>query len=381
MHLVLPFGFYGAGNTGDEATLNGFARLLAHHQTPVSVWCGSRNPAHTARTEPAFRYFSTQRADPRRWYAKLRANAYAVAGGTPIQDVLGDWPLSELTPHVQSIDRRKVPFVFIGVGIEDLRHKRSRHLLKEEFAPRVRHWSVRSERGREKLLEYGVPSSLVSVAADMAWLIDPVSRDFGTTRFTTWSIDSSRPVIAVNVANENNLFDHHPEIARELAQGLELLAAESNAQILFLSADIREDAGFDKAAALKIISQLSHPEKAILAPNEYFSPQQMMSIIACCDLAVSMRYHFCLFSALQGIPFVGIQRTDKVYDLCWDLEWEARVPPLDLRAGRVLELGRHLRNNAPQLLARLARRAEVMRNRALQNLTALHALGANSRTP
>ena len=29
MNLVAPFGFYGAGNIGDEATLQGFARLLS----------------------------------------------------------------------------------------------------------------------------------------------------------------------------------------------------------------------------------------------------------------------------------------------------------------------------------------------------------------
>ena len=109
VNIVAPFGFYGCGNIGDEATLNGFASLLTQCGMHAQVSVGSRNPAHTARVEPAFRYFRTDCHDPRRWWAKLRASAHAIVGGTPIMDMLGEWPLCELTPLVRSIDRWKVP--------------------------------------------------------------------------------------------------------------------------------------------------------------------------------------------------------------------------------------------------------------------------------
>ena len=138
VNIVAPFGFYGWGNIGDEATLNGFASLLAQSGMRAQVSVGSRNPAHTARVEPAFRYFRTNCRDPRRWWAKLRASAHAIVGGTPIMDVLGDWPLCELTPLVRSIDRWKVPLAFVGVGIENLRLDESRRIVATEIAPRVR---------------------------------------------------------------------------------------------------------------------------------------------------------------------------------------------------------------------------------------------------
>jgi hypothetical protein len=34
-----------------------------------------------------------------------------------------------------------------------------------------------------------------------------------------------------------------------------------------------------------------------------------------------MRYHVCLFSVVQHVPFVAIQRSDKVRDLCADIQW------------------------------------------------------------
>ena len=100
MRLVAPFGFYGWGNIGDEATLQGFARLLARYDPHASAWFGSRDRRHTARVEPAFRYFDASRSSLRRWWANRRADGAVFVGGTPIMDVLGRWPLSEVVPLV-----------------------------------------------------------------------------------------------------------------------------------------------------------------------------------------------------------------------------------------------------------------------------------------
>src|SRR5262249_2024458 len=85
VNLLVPFGFYGAGNIGDEATLNGFAGLL--DQSGRGGWrasIASRNPSHVRQAEPAFSYFRSSGFDPRRWWAKQRADAVVFAGGTPI---------------------------------------------------------------------------------------------------------------------------------------------------------------------------------------------------------------------------------------------------------------------------------------------------------
>jgi polysaccharide pyruvyl transferase WcaK-like protein len=90
-----------------------------------------------------------------------------------------------------------------------------------------------------------------------------------------------------------------------------------------------------------------------------------------------MRYHFCLFSALQGVPFIAIERSDKVADLSWDLEWHARVAPSTLDRAWVIETGRELRQNAPELRNYLRNRGRDMRDRALRNTEALKALVLN----
>jgi polysaccharide pyruvyl transferase WcaK-like protein len=376
MNIVAPFGFYGSGNIGDDATLLGFARLLVQSGVRAKVSVGSRNPAHNARVEPAFQYFRPSGRDPRRWWAKLRASAHAIIGGTPIMDVLGEWPLCELTPLVRSIDRWKVPLAFIGVGIENLRLCESRRIVSAEITPRVRHWSVRCDRDKQRLIDYGVSPDVITVAADSAWLIEPVKAEFGRDHLRRLNVDLQYPLIGVNLVNENSMLDQYPTMVDALAAALDELASKLDARIIFLASEVRGDATFDKAAAIQVIGRMTRANRAILAPNDYFSPREMMSIISCCDLTMSMRYHFCLFSALQGVPFIAIPRSDKVSDLCWDIDWPARVVPPRFDALEIVEHGTGLAQNTSAVKKELKQTVKKMGDRALRNIAALTALSA-----
>jgi polysaccharide pyruvyl transferase WcaK-like protein len=373
-HIVAPFGFYGAGNVGDEATLSGFAQLLSRSGLRARVSVGSRNPAHTARVEPAFGYFRALSRDPRHWAANLLATAYAVVGGTPITDVQGDWPLSELVSVLRQMNGRRVPLAFVGVGVETLRLEKSRRIVREEIVPRVQHWSVRSDRDQQRLVDCGVSPGDISVAADMAWLIEPVTGEFGRTCLQRWGADLRRPLIGVNVVNENNLLDRQPGLVDVLAGEIDTLAAEMDAQVIFFANEVREDSQFDKATAIKIIGRMKRADRALLAPNQYFAPREMMSLVSCCALSLSMRYHFCVFSAVQGVPFIAVNRSDKVADLCWDLGWSANVAPTPLDIASVADHGRRLRQGPAQWSFELRQSVERMKGRALRNTVALQAL-------
>jgi polysaccharide pyruvyl transferase WcaK-like protein len=373
MRIVAPFGFYGWGNIGDEATLNGFARLLAVTGVRAEAWIGSRNPAHTARAEPTFRYFDVSRRDPRCWWAKLRASVHAVVGGTPIQDVLGDWPLCGVKSLVSSSDRWRVPLVLIGVGVEDLRLDKSRRLVVTEIVPRVRHWSVRCDRDRRRLEQWGVAPKAVTVAADMAWLIEPVTVDFGRTRLLGLGINLDRPLIGVNLVNENACFDRDPRMVNALAEALDQLVGELDGRVIFLANEIRDDAHFDKAAATRVIGKMRSTDRVLRVPSEYFTPREMMSIVANCTLTISMRYHFCLFSALQDVPFIAIERSSKVADFCWDLDWQARVLPQELDASAIVSHAKSLIEDRSEAKQHMRQGVQALKGRALLNIAALTA--------
>ena len=143
-------------------------------------------------------------------------------------------------------------------------------------------------------------------------------------------------LVGVNVTNERFVAERAPRLFVTLAEFLDRLVEKLGARIVFFCNEIREDESFDKAASQLVIGHMRHPERAAILPNEYRTPQQMMALLGACRLAVGMRYHFCVFAAIQGVPFLAIKRSDKVEDLCRDLSWRhgAGLDEIDAPAPR-----------------------------------------------
>ena len=374
MNLLAPFGFYGWGNIGDEATLQGFARLLSRSPQRFRVWVGSHNPRHTSRVEPSFQYFQAEVSDWMRLWANYRASAVVVAGGTPIMDCLGDWPLCEVVPLVEEANNRGRPIVFVGSGTERLQREESRRIMAERVAPFVRYWTVRSEPDEARLIEYGVAPERVRVAADMAWLLELVSPDWGREQLRSWGVSTTGRLVGVNLMNEKPVRERHPHLFETVARFLDHLVENYCASILFLANDVHEIIGFDRSATLQTLAAMKHRDRTFLAPNEYWPPNKMMSLIANCDVTVSMRYHFCLFSALQGVPFIALQRSDKVADLCWDLDWSFGTDLNGLAVEDLIALFWSLERQRAEAVSQLGVRIPVLREQACRNMIALKTL-------
>lgn len=374
MKIIAPFGFFGAGNIGDESTLQGFARLVSERGNGFRVWVASRNPSHTARVEPSFRYYNSRGRDLRRRWARFRSSAQVIVGGTPIMDVLGAWPLSELSPIVRSAGAERKPVVFVGAGTESLQNEQSKRVVSESLIPHVRHWTVRSNRDKERLIGYGADADSVTVAADLAWLLEPQSTEFGARYLKELGLVPSRPLIGVNLANELNALDQQPHLLRELVTFLDWAVEKFDAQIAFFANEVREHNSFDTAANRKVLGSLKNRDSARMVPSRYWSPQEMISLIGCCELTISMRYHFCLFSALQNVPFIALQRSTKISDLCWDLNWSYCADFKDLNANVLLEMLCEVNANRSSLVVGLRRQVESLRERAKLNRIALDSL-------
>jgi polysaccharide pyruvyl transferase WcaK-like protein len=291
-------------------------------------------------------------------------------------DCLGRWPLSDVTPLAEEAHRKGKPVAFIGVGTEGLAHAESKQIVGQQLGQVVRQWTVRSQRDSQRLIEWGVPHDRVHVAADMAWLLDPAGPEWGRKRLRTWGVDTNRRLLAVNLLGEKHILAREPRLFEKLAEFLDSAVESHNVFVLFLSNEVREGETFDKAAAHRTLSAMKHPRQALVAPNEYLAPQEMCSLIANCWVTMSMRYHFCLFTALEQVPFIALKRSDKVADLCFDLEW----PHGEAIGGLTTSaLGRALAAIDQQYslaAAHLADRVKSLRNRAWTNNIGLEALAA-----
>jgi polysaccharide pyruvyl transferase WcaK-like protein len=295
-------------------------------------------------------------------------------GGTPIMDVLGDWPLNEVAGVIASA--RQKPVVFIGTGTERLKHDRSREIVARDLAPHVVRWTVRSSRDKERLVEYGVPAQRVTEAADLAWTLEPVTPDFGRDRLRELGVDLSHGVVGVNVNREPHMMLSAPSLLEELAGGLDRIISDSGASVIFLCNEVRDGESFDRATSETVLAAMKQRNRAHLVPNHYYTPQEMQSFIGCCATTISTRYHFCLLSAVQRVPFVALKRSDKVDDLCFDLQWPFGKRLEDVTASSLLDQFHGVASQRPELEGLLAERTGVLRERSLTNAVALEALRA-----
>ena len=294
-------------------------------------------------------------------------------------DGLGAWPLCELVPLVRAAYRRGKPVAFVGTGTESLHRDESRRLVAETLAHQVSHWSVRSDRDRQRLVTYGVPHDRITVAADLAWLLPKVTTEFGRRVLSVHGLDGAR-LVGVNVNGERAVLAREPMLFEKLAALLDRLVDVHGVRVLFLCNEVRAGETFDKEASERVLSLMRRKEHAALLPPVYWSPQEMMSVVASCCLTISTRYHFCLFSALQGVPLVAIQRSDKVTDLCADLNWPYGAAPgaVDVVSleDQVTDLFRAQRS--ADYFGPLRDRVHVLRERAWRNRFPLQALIASA---
>jgi polysaccharide pyruvyl transferase WcaK-like protein len=187
-------------------------------------------------------------------------------------------------------------------------------------------------------------------------------------------INPDDSLVGVNLTNENFVTTQQPELFQKVAEFLDTLIEKRRARVLFYSNEVRDEESFDNAAALKTLALMKNRNSTFVIPNDYRTPQQMLSLISCCDLTVSMRYHFCLFSALQKVPFIALTRSDKVDDLCWDLRWPYATTLAQLDAAALLEMSDEIERSRVKVTQVLQQQTLLMRDRSLKNSAGLAAL-------
>jgi polysaccharide pyruvyl transferase WcaK-like protein len=217
-------------------------------------------------------------------------------------------------------ERRK-RIACLGIGTERLIHDESLERLRDEIAPIVEHWTVRTDRDPARLTEYGVHPRDITVAADLAWLVHPVDASFGVRHLSDLHFHGGRALIGVNLTQDRWSRGEAPQLLSVITKVLDNIMIKHDVDVMLFANEVRSGEQFDTSAFRHVLKRTRFPDRVFVVPNRYWSPQQAMSFVACCWVTLTMRYHFGLFSALQGVPFVSLSRLGKLEDLCADLRW------------------------------------------------------------
>jgi polysaccharide pyruvyl transferase CsaB len=321
---VLVSGYYGFGNAGDEALLEGLLVGLrsAGHQPLVL----SADPAATERLHGVPSRHRIRGLLP----ALLGCEALVSGGGGLLQDKTSGRSLRYYLGVVRlarSLGRRVVVY---GQSVGPLSPAGRSAVARSLRGVPV---AVRDDASRELLAGLGVTASLT---ADPALLLDPPRAGKEAVPeegpgATPNALPDATPYGAADALVERRsevvLVPRagHPELGDGLAEvGRHFLASDRPVSLLALQ-PAEDDLEVSRLAAIL-------PDARVSAAADH---RQALALVARSGLVVSARLHGLILAAAAGTPFLGLIYDPKVAGFLADAGGVGFAPPLD--HGRLVE--------------------------------------------
>ncbi len=373
---ILIAGYYGFGNTGDEAILAALLRDLRALDLPLAPTVVSGRPAETAALHGTDALLWT---DIPALIAAARASALIILGGGGLfHDYHGFDPGTALTsdhaglafygtfPLLAALLDR--PLLLYGVGVGPLFSDDGRAWTRAAFAQADRA-TVRDRASRDLLQSLGLPADRVEVAADPAFRLPPAEPARVQHCLAEVGLaDPPRPLIGVAPRPWSVGVDPDAWLAA-VARALDAFLERHGGSVLFLPFQASSDpSAQDAAAVARIRGQMRRADRTAVLPAPA-PPAEMAGLIAACDLVLAVRLHAAIFAAAAGVPVVGLAYDPKVRGVLAELELPAQAldlapaglsalpPALTAAWEHRAVLSAHLRTAAARLAVRAARPA------------------------
>ncbi len=342
MRIVLS-GYYGFGNTGDEAVLSGICDTLKEVGVEAELTVLSADPARTMREHPgvgALNRFGV--GDVLK--ALRHADLFISGGGSLFQDAT-----SAHSPYyylmVLNLARMLgCKTMVYAQGVGPLIRPRIRKGVAKAFE-RANAITVRDTDSKALLTEIGVKRQVI-VSADPSFVVEP-------------DLQAADGIIAdaglagmrlVGVALRH--WPGQDDWLSEAAQTIRRLCGEMGATAVFIPMQEPDDATVTSEGVV-----LRHGG----------SPRIAKGLGARCEMVIGMRLHSLIFAAGAGVPFLPLAYDPKVSSFAAEAGQPGgvKVGCADMDA---LDLAvRQAWDNRHNLAAKLSERASEFRRQALLN--------------
>lgn len=311
-------GYYGFGNTGDEAILSTLLSNLRKQRSELSFIVASQDPTATANLHNvrAIRWNDI----PSLLEAAQESDLLLLGGGGIFHDYWGAPEPFHLTGRHKDISYYsgiallaallEKPLAIHAVGVGPLfthEGKRWTRLAFElaDFA------TVRDVESKNILKSIGIPANKVRVTTDPAFLLEP-DLNSALKIFDAEGISTKEPpLLGVSIRSWEDR-SSKTNWKQELAYALDCFLERHHAIVVFVPFQSeerrRED---DREAAYDVCSLMSRRKQTRLISKSQ-APGVMAGLIAHCRAVIGMRLHSLVFAAITGVPVVGLAYDPKV---------------------------------------------------------------------
>lgn len=355
LHIALS-GYYGCGNTGDEAVLAGIVESFRQRagEGAARITVLSANPQETQRRHGLDAVDRMRLPDVRQTLAEC--DLLLSGGGSLLQDSTSLRSLLYYLMVIWMAQRRGKPVMFYAQGIGPLRRRMARALTRM-VADRTQYITVRDSASAALLQRIGVRKPPIEVTADPAFALKPQEPQALAAYLKRGEKFCDKPLIGIAL---RPWMSPEPTI-EEYARMAQRTAQKTGGHLLFLPMQLPADATLSR----QIADRLSGA--AVLeAP---LSPQAILGVTGRLSGLIAMRLHALIFGAMGAVPMVALGYDPKVASLMETLGETSRHLPLErFDAEAVSQMLAAAMAEGETLRSHLRRRAQELTERALTNV-------------
>ncbi len=364
LKIVLS-GFYGLGNTGDEAILKAIVDNLREELDNPDITVFSLSPEQTAKDYNVKSVYRGWRHENKKKVKALREADLLISGGGgllqdtyPTKFLFGPLPYYLLIVFLAKLCRTKVMFFSQGIGPVTSRWGK---FLMKVFANMADFVTVRDEYSKDYLHSLGVKRPETVVTADIVFAF---KSDEDTAAYDSLQLNGDERLVAVA---PRPWFEHEEEYIEKLAWVLDELIEQRDVLPVFVPMEPPYDTNISK----KVMAKMKHADQTRLL-GDHFNPNEFYNFIAQTDLTIALRLHALIFAALSNVPHVGLSYDRKVESfLKRSGMWDKSFPLGEFTKEKLLENALYTLDNQDEVKQMIEPNVDVLRTEAKRNLDLL----------
>jgi polysaccharide pyruvyl transferase CsaB len=302
---VVISGYYGFSNIGDEAVLKAIIQGLRKHDPGTIITVLSATP-HLTRN--VYNIDSIYRYD---WGGIIRklteADLFISGGGTLLQNITSRLSLFYYLVLIFLAKLLGKKVMILAQGFGPIRGAFSK-LAAKAILNITDLITLRDNDSLVQIRKIGMRRHDLYITADPVWML----------RSATSSSEEKFPnllrakregklIIGISLRSAPKRGKHplFERFCQTLAKGLNQLHKEHPLYPVFLLFQCAED----MPVTSKVVSLISMNSEVV---SRACTPDEMMNLIAHCDLLIGMRLHSLIFAAIDGLPMLGLSYDPKV---------------------------------------------------------------------
>jgi len=353
MKKVVISGYYGFGNSGDEAILKSIVRDFREADPSIQITALSNNPKKTSNE---YGINAVNRLNIKSITQAIGSCDLLISGGgSLLQDMTSTRSLLYYLTIIKIglMYNKKVMLYANGIGPinSSINAKRVKKVIDK-----VDLITLREEESLNVLRNMGVQKPKIIVTADPVLTTLPVNREEVDAIFDREGIPKDSRLIGVNIRK----WKLSKDLEAQLAASLESIYHTYNLMPVFIPMYQSDTEVMQKTAEMMNI-----PYRIL---SKTYDPEELIGIMGRMELVIAMRLHTLIYSSITATPMLGLIYDPKIKGYLDYIEQRAAGNVENISSDMIIKEARQIMENYQENKRRLEKIMMTMKDKARENV-------------